>query len=225
MIDRGSMLGKLGVKCIGEWYVGGSVPSSKNSRRVVRGSGGRIIVIGSKQLIDYKKRSVGDWMNGKGSFLGASKVVCKLPMLIEFVFIRGSRHKFDYINPAQTVQDLMTEYGWIEDDNSDVIVPYFGDYIFDKEYAGVVIRLFDGRGVIGNNKKITDEQEKGLFCEGPEWAGRGRSKRESVLDQAGGSSSTQRLPGGENDSRPGIKTGETDSSGGRSCKQDFYVGC
>ena len=31
-------------------------------------------------------------------------------------------NKFDYINPAQTVQDDMVKYGWIEDDNAEFIL-------------------------------------------------------------------------------------------------------
>jgi hypothetical protein len=29
----------------------------------------------------------------------------ELPVKVSFKFIRGSKHKFDYINPAQTTQD------------------------------------------------------------------------------------------------------------------------
>ena len=65
----------------------------------------------------------------------------KLPVKISFEFIRGSRHKFDYINPAQTVQDDMVKHGWIEDDNAEFIIPAFEQYTYDKENPGVIIKI------------------------------------------------------------------------------------
>ena len=56
-------------------------------------------------------------------------------------FLRSSKRKFDYINPAQTVQDLMVKYDWIEDDNCDIIVPHFSGYRVDKENPGVIIKV------------------------------------------------------------------------------------
>ena len=73
------------------------------------------------------------------------------PVHISFKFIRGTRHKFDYVNPLQTVQDQMTIYGWIEDDNCDQIIPSFEVYKYDKEKAGCHITIK------GNNKPIKDE--------------------------------------------------------------------
>ena len=66
-----------------------------------------------------------------------------LPIKISFEFIRGSRHKFDYINPAQTVQDDMVKYGWIEDDNAEFIIPAFEKYTYDKKNPGVWIEIID----------------------------------------------------------------------------------
>ena len=66
---------------------------------------------------------------------------CELPVYIEFEFIRSTKHKFDYINPAQTVQDDMVKHGWIEDDNADNMVPVFAKYSYDKKNPGVIIRL------------------------------------------------------------------------------------
>ena len=62
-------------------------------------------------------------------------------MTVSFQFIRGSKHKFDYINPAQTVQDLMVKNNWIEDDNCEYIIPHFEPYKYDKENPGVYITI------------------------------------------------------------------------------------
>ena len=64
-----------------------------------------------------------------------------LPVKICFEFVRGSRHKFDYLNPAQTVQDDMVKYGWIEDDNAEFIIPAFEKYSYDKKNPGVWIEI------------------------------------------------------------------------------------
>lgn len=63
------------------------------------------------------------------------------PYTISFKFIRGSKHRFDYINPAQTVQDLMVKYEWIEDDNCEWMIPCFEPYEYNKEEPGVYIKV------------------------------------------------------------------------------------
>ena len=65
----------------------------------------------------------------------------ELPVKISFKFIRGSKHKFDYINPAQTVQDDMVKHHWIDDDNCENILPVFEPYEYDKKNPGVEIKL------------------------------------------------------------------------------------
>jgi len=65
------------------------------------------------------------------------------PREIGFKFFRNSRHKFDYLNPAQTVQDEMVKYGWLEDDNMLCIIPVFFEYEYDKLNPGVEINLME----------------------------------------------------------------------------------
>lgn len=63
------------------------------------------------------------------------------PYRVSFKFIRDSRRKFDYVNPLQTVQDLMVKNNWIEDDNCDNIIPIFEPYEYDKDNPGVIIKV------------------------------------------------------------------------------------
>ena len=65
----------------------------------------------------------------------------EIPYRISFKFHRSSRRKFDYINPAQTIQDLMVKYGWIEDDNCLFMIPSFEEYEYNKENPGVTIKV------------------------------------------------------------------------------------
>ena len=124
-----------------KWFIPGNVPSSKNGRRWT----GRYFV-SSKATTKYRKATAKyDDMYRKGFRKQLAKL--ELPVKISFKFIRGSRHKFDYINPAQTVQDDMVKHHWIDDDNCENILPVFEPYEYDKKNPGVEIKL------IKNGKK------------------------------------------------------------------------
>jgi hypothetical protein len=63
-------------------------------------------------------------------------------LFVEFKFTRDSKRLFDLINAAQIVQDLMVEYGWIEDDNYTQLIPVFHpEVIVNKKFCGVRIRV------------------------------------------------------------------------------------
>jgi len=124
------------------WFIPGNVPSSKNGRRWT----GKYF-IASKAVVNYRKATKEYYAKYAEDF---KKEVAKqeLPVKISFEFIRGTRHKFDYINPAQTVQDDMVKHGWIEDDNAEFIIPAFEQYSYDKKNPGVWIEL-----IIENDKE------------------------------------------------------------------------
>ena len=122
-----------------KWFIPGNVPSSKNSRRWT----GKYF-IASKTVMKYRKETENYFKKDAVSF---HKEFSKyeLPVYVHFTFIRGTRHKFDYINPCQTVQDDMVKHGWIEDDNCEFIIPCFEEYKYDKNNPGVIIEIKDGR--------------------------------------------------------------------------------
>jgi len=125
------------------WFIPGNVPSSKNGRRWT----GKYF-IASKAVVNYRKKSKKYYEKNAESFRKEVEKQ-KLPVKISFEFIRGTRHKFDYINPAQTVQDDMVKHGWIEDDNAEFIIPAFEKYSYDKSNPGVWIEL-----IIDEEKEI-----------------------------------------------------------------------
>ena len=90
--------------------------------------------------MNYIKSTKEDWINNKQKYeeLINDK---EMPYSKEFTFVRNSRRKFDYINPCQTVQDLMVKYDYIQDDNCDCVLPSFGRYEYDKENSGVKIKV------------------------------------------------------------------------------------
>lgn len=143
----------------------GNVPSSKNTRQIVhpktkrarwnadKGFQGSVItakdlpmmrnksrVIASKLVRDYEKRAELQWISHRARFHRLIEGLRK-PYRISFRFVRDSNRKFDYINAAQIVQDLMVRYEWLDDDNADEMIPVFEPYRVDKLDAGVVITV------------------------------------------------------------------------------------
>lgn len=118
-----------------QWFIPYNVPSSKNSKQWT----GKIL-ISSKATQDYKRATAKYYSLYGKEFREITENLPK-PLKVSFTFIRGSKHKFDYINPLQTVQDIMVKYNWIEDDNADIIIPEFKPYIYDKKKSGVIIEI------------------------------------------------------------------------------------
>jgi len=120
-----------------EIFIPFNTPSSKNSKQWT----GKFLV-SNKNTQKCKKDTKKYWEENKADFLEQLKGLPK-PYNIEFTFIRKSKHKFDYINPMQTVADEMVHHGWIEDDNVDEIKPFFGNYKYDKNTPGVIIKVLN----------------------------------------------------------------------------------
>ncbi|BEO91131.1 hypothetical protein FNSP4_09380 [Fusobacterium nucleatum] len=121
-------------------FIRGNTPSSKNSKQFVTLKTGKTLLINSKTVQKYLKESKADWLVNKNEFLKMLKGKEK-PYKVELFFIRDSKRRFDYINAAQIIFDLMQEYGYIEDDDSTNIIPIFKGYKVDKIGAGVEIEV------------------------------------------------------------------------------------
>ncbi|BEO99201.1 hypothetical protein FNCP11_15170 [Fusobacterium nucleatum] len=119
-------------------FIAGNTPSSKNSKQFVTLKNGKKLLLNSKIVRKYIDKSEMDWKFNKTEFFKMLKGKNK-PYKIELYFIRDSRRKFDYINAAQIIFDLMQEYGYIEDDDSTNIIPVFKGFEVDKARAGVKI--------------------------------------------------------------------------------------
>ena len=116
-------------------FISGNVPSSKNSKQWT----GKYL-ISSKTVRNYIKKHCDEWCKNTEKFKEMIKGKEK-PYKVGFYFIRDSKRKFDYINAAQIVFDLMQHYGYIEDDDSTNIIPIFKGFEVDKAKAGVEIRV------------------------------------------------------------------------------------
>lgn len=127
-------------------FIPGNVPSLKNGKRIFQiGKKGdrRPMLVPHRRVEQYKKDTGLDFAaNAHGFKLAARRL--PRPLRIEFRFVRGSRHRFDYSNALDTVQDLMVWHGWIPDDNADELIPVIKPYSYDKACPGVEISLTAG---------------------------------------------------------------------------------
>lgn len=126
-------------------FIKGNTPSSKNSKRIItitnKKTGKKTTrLINSEVTEKYIKNSKADWILNKNNFKKMLKGKEK-PYKIELYFIRDSKRRFDYINSAQIVFDLMQSYDYIEDDDSTNIIPVFKGFEVNKARAGVEIRV------------------------------------------------------------------------------------
>lgn len=122
-------------------FIPGSVPSSKNSKIFTRGRK----LIWSKAASLYRKNSKESFILNREHFLSMLNGKEK-PYIICFHFVRATKHKYDFVNVVQTIQDLMVEYEYIEDDNIDIMLPFpllmdnkYSSY--NKENPGVYIEI------------------------------------------------------------------------------------
>ena len=126
-------------------FIAGNTPSSKNSKRIItitnKKTGKKTTrLINSEVTEKYIKISKTDWILNKNNFKKMIKDKEK-PYQIELYFIRDSKRKFDYINAAQIVFDLMQSYDYIDDDDSTTVIPVFKGFEVDKTRAGVEIKV------------------------------------------------------------------------------------
>lgn len=123
-------------------FIPGTVPSSKNSR-ILNTKSKRSFP--SKTTQTYIKDSKDYWILNKDGFL-EMLVGKEKPYLIQFHIVRKTKHRWDFHNAMQVLCDLMTKYGYIDDDNTDEMfpIPLKKDgvyYSYDKDNAGVFISI------------------------------------------------------------------------------------
>lgn len=135
--------------CADCFYISTNVASSKNSKDIgfyykkdpiTKALTKVPTLMDSKVTKAYRKETDGQWIENKVAFKNAVQGL-KLPYNIEFTFIRDSLRKFDKINAAQILCDLMVEYGWIIDDESCYLNPTFGNVYYHKQLSGVLIKI------------------------------------------------------------------------------------
>lgn len=113
-----------------KYFISGNVPSSKNNKIKTRYG-----IINSERVTRYYNSAIPQLEAIRDSFKGEIK---NYPIKLHIFYYRGSRHRFDYINPTQTLQDALVKAGLIEDDNSSILIPIFEGHCYTgKEKSGV----------------------------------------------------------------------------------------
>ena len=125
------------------WFIPGEVPSSKNSKQILRTKTGRWFIGSSKPSLAYKTTRGILYVNMKNSF---RKAVDSLgdnpyPLTVDFLFIRKTKRAFDYNNISQMVQDMMVVHGVIPDDSCNYLIPHFSGFEVNPKNPGVIIKI------------------------------------------------------------------------------------
>mgnify|MGYP003656177090 CR=1 FL=1 len=126
-----------------EWFIPYQIPSKKNCRLVfVHPKTKKLMNLPSAKYTEYKNVTKSYWTTfGKEFKATIEKLDLKFPLNIEMTFIRSTNQLVDYFGPAESVFDLMTDFGWWEDDNRRFGKPFFADMQVDKNNPGVKIRI------------------------------------------------------------------------------------
>jgi len=133
-------------------FISGEVRSSKNSRQLkivqkrIKSTGQlKTVPISENSNAAKKYKNDTEWYyklyasNFRRLLQGKTK-----PYIIEFQFVRAHHSKWDFANMIQIVQDMMVEFGWIEDDNINEILPVpniANPYLIDTKKPGIWIKV------------------------------------------------------------------------------------
>lgn len=154
VLSEQQLLQSLGIDPSTAIFIRGEVPSSKNSKRIFprytsksswkfNGKSAVPFITDSAFTEKYKKSVRGEFQS---KVMEWKKLIAgvPLPLYVEFIFIRSTKQGWDYNNLTECPQDLMVETGWIEDDNTLVMLPCPPPppgFLVDKNNAGVIIKL------------------------------------------------------------------------------------
>lgn len=140
------------------YIIPGNVPSSKNSKKIVR-NGNRTYLVDSDVTYKWKKATKIFWEKDAAEFRSIIDQFEK-PIHLGFYFVRSSNRKFDLINILQAPMDAMSKYGWFEDDNATIVIPHFLGFHVDKENPGLYIRILDQDEYRGYYETISEDARK-----------------------------------------------------------------
>lgn len=135
-------------------FIPGHVPSSKNSRRNFQPKGKdgkpiykengkmKTVSLKSEAVVKYQSQSQIYWEENFALFMKKISGLAR-PLHIRFHFVRKTAQRYDWINPTQTIQDIMVKFGYIEDDDTTNLKPFFGHTWVDKDNPGVYIEVLN----------------------------------------------------------------------------------
>lgn len=97
--------------------VEGNVPSKKNSKSAFYNKYlGRSIIVSSKKFHEWHKTALNCLLSDR-----TTPITLSSTQLIILHISAPTRRKYDLTNKAESVMDLLVDYGLLEDDNSDIV--------------------------------------------------------------------------------------------------------
>ena len=138
--------------------IAGNVPSSKNSKKIVR-NGNRTYLVDSDVTYKWKKATKAEWEKDAEEFRAIVDEYSR-PIHLGFYFVRSSNRKFDLINILQAPMDAMSKYGWFEDDNATIVIPHFLGYHVDKDNPSLLIEILDQEKYRDYHERIAEDTRK-----------------------------------------------------------------
>jgi Holliday junction resolvase RusA-like endonuclease len=110
--------------------------TKKNSSRIVQARG-RIMVIPSKQYVEYLNAC--RWQI---NVLKLGEMKISSPINLQCVYYMPTRHRVDLVNLLEATCDILVECGVLADDNSKIVASHDGSCVlYDKNRPRVEITI------------------------------------------------------------------------------------
>lgn len=107
--------------------------TKKNSQQLVK-AGGRYIPIPSKQYKEFEKQCA--------LFMPRLKEPISKPVNVQMVFYMPTRRRVDLVNLQEACLDVLTKYGILQDDNSNIVVSMDGSRVlYDKDNSRTEVEI------------------------------------------------------------------------------------
>jgi len=121
----------------------GNIPPKKNNRRIFTSKYGSIINIPSKNHYDWHSNAIYELQNARVGRLCIEEVHC---IVLTFYSSYTAKQKpssklFDLTNKAESVMDLLVDYGLLKDDNWSVLPNIQLRYSGAREESGCDVEL------------------------------------------------------------------------------------
>ena len=110
----------------GQIWIPENVPSLKNSKQIFYRStqdGSKVPFISSSENAKKYQKNTAEYYRRYASVFRSITKDIEPPYYVQFVFVRSSRRKFDFNNANHMVTDMMAKYGWLEDDDTTLLLP------------------------------------------------------------------------------------------------------
>ena len=110
---------------------GKNIPSSKNGKMIVRGhlfNNPRV-----QEFYKYASEKISEFSDKFKEEISENS----FPIFLHVKFYRDSKRRWDFINPLETIQDMLVKNKLIPDDSVEYLIPVYEKFEYDKNNPGV----------------------------------------------------------------------------------------